>query len=634
MAKRNLGRYQALATLALFYIALSAVSRLVLWAQFGAADGVPLLALPRILGIGLINDSVELLYLLAPFSLYLFLVSQRWHDSRWHKLLVGAGSFLTLFGMLYLAATEYFFFEEFDARFNLVAVDYLIYPHEVFIDIWQSYPVAEFLLIDGLLSAMLLWFLWPWLTATDASHTKLRQRSKVFAAHSALLGIVIAYFSTNTLANDDNRAVNELSINGISSFFQAAHTNELDYTHYYRTGNDKALWQRLTAELTKDGSRLTGAEGHLDRHHTAKPNGLGKLNVVVIVEESLGAHFVGAYGATQGLTPNFDKLAGQGLLFTRTYASGTRTVRGLEAITASLPPIPSESVLKRPGNEHIANWGETMRRLGYQTSFIYGGYGYFDNMNYFYGNNGFDIFDRSNIENPKFANIWGVSDEDLFDNAVAYFDKRAQEKKPFFSVIMSTSNHKPYTFPAGIPNVPTEGGGRDAGVRYADYAIGHLFDLAKTKPWYNNTVFVIVADHDARVYGKQQIPITNYEIPLLILAPGHLQPARIDTITAQIDIAPTVLGLLGMDYTAPFFGVDVLALNGASHPVFFNHNHDVALMLDDEVAVLGLGKSVDTYHYDRINNTLIPVPARQALVDLATAYYQTGFNQFEKHLYK
>lgn len=165
--------------------------------------------------------------------------------------------------------------------------------------------------------------------------------------------------------------------------------------------------------------------------------------------ESFGAEFSRLYGSPRDLTPNFDAFAQRGLWFSNAYASGTRTVRGLEALAASFPPIPTVSILRRPGNDGIATWGRVMRELGYETSFLYGGYGYFDDMNAFYAGNGFQVLDRNDIEQVRFENIWGVSDEDLFDLALRHASEQHAGGKPFFSIVMTTSNHKPYTFRPG-----------------------------------------------------------------------------------------------------------------------------------------------------------------------------------------
>ncbi|MGH8239786.1 MAG: LTA synthase family protein, partial [Steroidobacteraceae bacterium] len=276
-----------------------------------------------------------------------------------------------------------------------------------------------------------------------------------------------------------------------------------------------------------------------------------------------------------------------------------------------------------------------MRANGYHTSFLYGGYGYFDNMNYFFSHNGFAVRDREQIEKPvRFENIWGVADEDLFDSALHYFDGLAQGGRPFFSIIMTTSNHKPFTFRAGVPGVLPKGGGRESGVRYADFAQGYFLRQARQHAWFNDTLFVVVADHGARVYGREEIPLKSYEIPLLFYSPGHLRPGEVDALTTQIDIAPTVLGLLGFSYAAPFFGEDVLHARRAEHRVaFFSHNHDVALYQDGELAILGLNKSIEDVFYDPATDSYRPAPANPALNDLAVAYYQTAFELFRHHRY-
>jgi phosphoglycerol transferase MdoB-like AlkP superfamily enzyme len=395
----------------------------------------------------------------------------------------------------------------------------------------------------------------------------------------------------------------------------------------------------LTTELAKGGGQfINPTEKSLTRRFDKNPQGLGKLNVVIIVEESFGAEFIGAYGDTRRLTPEFDQLAQQGMLFTQTWATGTRTVRGLEAITLSFPPIPSESVIKRPENENMANWGKIMQEYGYQSSFLYGGYGYFDNMNYFYAHNGFVVHDRNDINSPKFTNIWGVSDEDLFRHAILYYDQLQTQQIPFFSIVMTTSNHKPFTFPTGIPNVPPKGGGREAGIRYADYALGKFFSEVKHHDWFQNTLFVVVADHGARVYGKSEIPLYSYRIPLLFLSLKHITPTRVDRAISQIDIAPTVLGLLGLAYEAPFFGQNVLQLPSDQPSVLpFNHNYVVALMQDNELALLDLNQVAFREQYDPKDNSFTMLQTdrgQDSRINLAIAYYQIAFEQFKHHLYR
>lgn len=625
------------------YLVLSSLLRLLLWARFGVADSVPVSILPEIFAVGLINDSVQLVYLLLPLTLFLVIFPQAHRG--WPRRLLALGLWTMLVGMLFVGASEYFFFEEFDSRFNLVAVDYLIYPTEVIGDIGDEYPVAPLLLAFAALAALATRLMLRQPAGRPLLQRQPARAVRVAALFAHLLGIatVTLFWTAQTLSPFANRAANELAANGPARFFAAFNNNHIDYPVFYRTGETRHLLQELADDLTPGGGEFVDlAAGDVTRRFAADSAGLGKLNVVMVVEESLGAEFVGAYGATRGLTPNFDRLARDGVLFTHAFATGTRTVRGLEALTASFPPIPSESIIKRKGNQGIATWGKTMNALGYRSSFLYGGYGAFDNMNPYFRDNGFAISDRSEIRNPQFANIWGVSDEDLFRHAVRYFDAEARSGQPFFSVIMTTSNHKPFSFPEGVDGVKARGGGRSAGARYADHALGQFVEAARHRPWFGDTLFVFVADHDARVYGKANLPLNTYEIPLLLYAPQHLPPGRVDTLTSQIDVAPTVLGLLGLPYQAPFFGQNVLDWpTDRPRTLLFNHNHDVAALSGNHLCILGLRKTAHCERYRRTPGApgeatthFEPIADDAALIELATAYYQTAYELFTEQRYR
>jgi len=628
------GRFRPLWTTAILYLALACLLRIVLWGAFGHRFEVSLLQLPVLLLLGAVNDLIVLPPLLLPLSLVLLLAPSWRNESSSRRVLTHMFSVLFIFGLIYFSFTQYFFFDEFNSRFNLVAVDYLVYPHEVFVNIWQTYHVLWFLLITGLLAGILQFVLASWLVRPQMTRVPFSSRLKFFGLHALLVVLVLVVFSTDTLALFSNRVANEITANGISSFFRALHTNELDYNQYYRTIDRAAAFSILDKELRLTGQREDASLNDLNRTFSGYSDGLGKLNIVIVVEESFGAQFVGAYGDTRGLTPCFDRLARRGIVFANAYASGTRTVRGLAAIVTSLPPIPSEGIMKRPGSEHIANWGSLLQRQGYQTSFLYGGHGIFDNMNHFFSTNGFAISDLAEIKEITHRNIWGVCDEDLFRHAMHYYAQAASAGRPFFSVIMTTSNHQPYTFPENIPGVPSSGGGRLAGVRYADYALGRFIDQAGKTCWGKNTLFIVVADHDARVYGSELVPMRHYRIPLLMLAPGRLQPRVVQTRIGQMDIAPTVMGLLGLPFTAPFYGQDVLHWPaGKERSILVNHGRDVALLSGRKLVVLGLHKSATVFDYDARTYDIHKAAPDPALVDLATAYYQTAFDLFEFHHY-
>jgi phosphoglycerol transferase MdoB-like AlkP superfamily enzyme len=630
-----LARFRPLNLLVVIYIAIGAALRVVLWWEFGRGQHVEWATLSWILPAGVVADLLQCMDLLVPFAIFLWLTPDHWYKSRTLRALLFTGTGLFVFACSFLAIVEYFFFQEFDARLNLVAVDYLMYPTEVIGDIRSEYPVVTVALACAVFALSMLVLLRGTLLRGTARRTQFNQRSSAFSAFAAALVATIIAPVGYAPALSDNRVANEIAANGTSTFLSALRTNEIDYHAHYASHDAAANLRALSTQLAEGGGTFTRlSEGRVNRAFAGTPKGLGKLNVVVIASESFGAEFSKLYGSEHDWTPEFDAFARRGVWFSHMYASGTRTVRGLEAIATSLPPIPSVSVVRRPNNENIANWGSVMKRHGYDASFLYGGYGYFDNMNYFFSHNGFEVRDRRDIPKPvRFENMWGVSDEDLFDMALSHFDALNRTGRPFFSIIMTTSNHKPFTFRVGVPGVKPSGGGRESGVRYADFAQGYFLREAQKHAWFDNTLFVVVADHGARVYGRAEIPLKSYEIPMLFYAPKHLTPGVVDTLTTQIDIAPTVLGLLGLPYEAPFFGQDALHASTQHRIAFFSHNHDVALYEDGTLAILGLGKSIQDVAYDRVTDTYHPVPPQPRLNNLAVAYYQTAYELFHAHRY-
>jgi phosphoglycerol transferase MdoB-like AlkP superfamily enzyme len=625
------GRFRLWGALAALYLVVSTATRATLFAVAVAAQQAQASDIAGVFTIGFLYDVVTALYLFAPLALYLAIVPEKIYRARWHRGLLAVLTTVTVFGLLYLGAVEYFFFDEFNARFNFVAVEYLIYPHEVFVNIWDSYPVAKVLAVAGLLTAISIWMLRGVFSAKEQAISG-RERVVAGAMLAVLLSVAHAGINFETGRYSDNRVVNELVLNGVYAFFSAAAHADLDYPAFYLTLSDEEADKRVREVVAPQGKFLSYGE-HLERQVDAR--GANKpLNVIVLLEESLGAEFVGAYGDQRGLTPNLDRLARSSLMFEHAYATGTRTVRGMEAVTASFPPVPAESIVKRPGNAGLFNWSTVMSKNGYTPTFIYGGYGTFDNMNAFFGSNGYKVIDRTDMDEPRFENIWGVSDEDLFRNAIGVFDRQHASAEKIFSVIMSTSNHKPFTFPEGVPGVPTEGGGRDAGIRYADYAIGKFFEMARTRPWFDDTLFVIVADHGARVYGRENIPVPTYEIPLLLYSPKHLQPRHVQTLTSQIDVAPTVLGLLNIDYESIFFGVDVLHDAWPGRLIPLNHNRDVALFDGENIVELNFRKTATQLRYDHDTGSQTAIPLNPERLKDTIAVFQEGYELYDEGKYR
>jgi phosphoglycerol transferase MdoB-like AlkP superfamily enzyme len=353
-------------------------------------------------------------------------------------------------------------------------------------------------------------------------------------------------------------------------------------------------------------------------------------NVVLVTVESLSAEFVGAYGNVQGLTPNLDRLMAEGVRFDRFFATGTRTVRGLEAFSLGVPPVPGQSIVRRPGNQHLSTLGEILEQQGYATYFIYGGYGVFDNMNAYFRGNGYAIVDRTDFApaSVAFANVWGVADESLFANATAVVDRAHAQGRPFFAHVMTTSNHRPFTYPDGLIDIPSPGA-REGVVKYTDYAIGRFIAEARTKPWFDDTLFVITADHCASVAAKTRLPIAGYRIPLLLYAPKLAQPAVVTHVASQIDVPPTILDLVGIAGAERFFGQGLFEPSPGAR-AFVSNYQELGYYKNDVLTVLLPRRQVQSFAIDPATLAATPIPVVSELRDEAIAYYQTAAHAFRQ----
>jgi phosphoglycerol transferase MdoB-like AlkP superfamily enzyme len=350
-------------------------------------------------------------------------------------------------------------------------------------------------------------------------------------------------------------------------------------------------------------------------------------NVVMISIESYSADFMKAFGNKDNITPHLDSLAQYSIFFKKLFASGTRTVRGLEALSLALPPSSGQSIVKRPNNENLFSLGSVFKSKGYITQYIYGGYSYFDNMKYFFGNNDYTVIDREALKESEvhYQNIWGVADEDLFTLAGKTLDNNFAQGKPFFSQIMTVSNHRPFTYPEGRIDISPETHSREGAVKYTDYAIGRFLKESSTKPWYNNTIFVIVADHCAGSAGNVELPVTGYHIPLLIFAPGIIkQPQVVERMTAQIDIPPTILGMLRFNYKSKFFGQDIFNLPEGKEKAFISTYQGLGFLQGDRLVIQSPVKKVKQFKPDFETGSAVEEKIDEALEKKAIAYYQVA----------
>ena len=562
--------------------------------------------------------SIVMLYWVVTFGLRVFVPRMR---RGWTRVWMAVILFIYVGVALLNSVGEYFFWNEFAVRYNFIAVDYLVYTSEVIGNILESYPIVPLSLMLLAVTGVLTWALF---------RRDIRKSDDLYAGgrkwlaalvYTAAAGLATAWLALSaSWQQSENVYYNELQANGPVRFFDAFMKNRLDYKKFYITLPD--------GEAAAIVRGIYGSEGRNERT-IATDSIVSTPNIVLITMESMSADYMERFGNKAGLTPNLDSLYRRSVAFDRMIACGNRTVRGLEALTLSIPPSAGQSLIKRPEQKERRSIGSVLRERGYRTMFFYGGKSYFDNMGPFFAGNGYEVIDKDSYkpEEIKFSNIWGVCDEDSYDRMLTDLDATAREGKPFFAHMMTISNHRPYTYPEGRIAIPPTSKSREGGVMYADYALGRFMRMAARKPWFDNTVFVIVADHCASSAGGTELPLEKYHIPALIYAPRLFAPRTVEQTVSQIDIMPTLLSMLGMGYRSTFYGTDVLS-ESYQPRAFLATYQDLGYLQGDTLTVLSPVKRVRQFVIAPTEENKLHTVAAEtvdsALVRRAAAMYQTA----------
>jgi phosphoglycerol transferase MdoB-like AlkP superfamily enzyme len=585
-------------------------------------------ALIKIYAVGLFFDVITSFLAVIPVAVYLTLMPDkvlRWKPSRYLAL---AGYFAAVFLVLFDTVADWLFWEEFGSQFNFLVVDYLLYTREMIGNAMESYPVKTIMGIILLVTIIVVFLTRkPFLMIKGPS--TFGQRLKTGLMHLLIPCLFLIFVSRSWADISQNQYNNELAKNNLLGLVTAFFNNSIDYEKFYLTEKDTRVLAHVKDLLKTDYSRYINDDKDDITRTITSPGAEIKKNVIVLVVESLSARYLGIFGDKAHLTPNLDALAGESLLFRNLYATGTRTTRGLEAIAMSVPPTPGRSLIKRPKNRNLFTIGQVLKKKGYETKFMYGGFGYFDNMNGFFSGNGFEIVDRSSLSQDEntFATIWGVCDENLFDRVLKEGDKSFSHNKPFLSIVMTTSNHRPYAYPQKI-DIPS-GSGRSGAVKYTDYAIGRFIRQAREKPWFKDTVFAIVADHCAGSSGRVEVPVHRYHIPLIIYSPGFVKAGECASLCSQIDVGPTLLGLLSISYESRFFGVNVL--RSPPGRAFLGTYQKLGLLTDGKLTLLKPGKKADGYRVGPDDSQSKATLEKGLLFDTVT-YYQAASYLLKHHL--
>lgn len=637
-------RFSTLKAFVLLFLILSFIVRssFLIW-NFSEVDK-GFISLGHTFLIGFLFDLATISFFTIPYLIYLLVVPKRLYGSVVDRVVTYLGFSIGVLIILFSFFGEFTFWDEFQRRFNFIAVDYLIYTYEVVKNVNESYPLP--ILIAAMLILVLLSIFIVskrgYFQSTFTSETSFLP--KVYAAVPWVVTAVISvlFIANNKADFSENRYNNELAKAGIYSFFSAFRNNELPYRDFYKTIPTEQAYTNLKSVYSDAGDSLIDPQANAIYRKIVNRDSTGKEtrpNVIFICVESLSGDFLKTFGNENNITPTLDSLATNSLFFENLYATGTRTVRGMEAITLSIPPTPGRSIVKRENNQGLFTIGEVFKEKGYERNFFYGGDGYFDNMNTYFGSNGFNIIDRgrgflldgsitttrTNIDDNEvtFENAWGICDMDLYNKVLKEADKAHDGGKPFFDFVMTTSNHKPYTYPEGTIDIPS-GTGRDGAVKYTDYAIHEFLKRAKQKSWYKNTVFVIMSDHCASSAGRWELDVKNYHIPAFIINLTNQSPKKVSKLASQIDLFPTLFAQLNWDYDSNLFGQNILKMETADERAFIGNYRKLGLLKGKKVMILDEQNNANFYSWNPVDNSLSLEPLSEEFMNRTVSYYEVA----------
>jgi len=523
-----------------------------------------------------------------------------------------------------------------------LAFEYLAYPYEIAGFLLGSYAVLYSLLGLALLTLLVQWpFIKPLRTAI---RTRLRrkQRAKVLLGTLVWLLVLLPLLFKGPFGTRDSRYMDDLASNGFFNVLHIMTIQEDRFAPFYpsmEAGDALALSkQQVNSSNTQFSA---GPDSPVPFSHYVdngeKPR---NLNVVLVIEESFGSLYTESAYAQRHISPNLQKLRKEGLYFNNLFATGTRTARGLEAILTSLPPLAGGATIKREQSEGMGSLATVLNEAGYHSSFFYAGHSRFDSIGPFTASIGFDeVLDIRQIEDQSFTTVWGVADEYLFGQALKYMDQQSdsEEQEPQFLTLLTVSNHIPYDIPEGRIDPERPAASNERSAAYADWAFYQFIEQAREKPWFDNTVFVFVADHAPRIDSDGFIPATNYRIPLLFYSPANIQPKELATLGSSIDLGPTLLGLLGISYQSSFFGADLNRVDPNAGRALMEHNFAMALMEpqdeENKMTVLMHKEPPRAYRLTE-GDAQVAVSVDKPSLDKTIAIFQTAHQLFYSQQYK
>ncbi|MBL1320461.1 MAG: sulfatase-like hydrolase/transferase [Methylophaga sp.] len=601
--------------------ALQSILRAILyWRNDELTTDIPVGEIVNSFLVGMRFDFIVIAYVMIPLVLFLL------YPAGLNKKIGRIYLIIIALIITFLAIMELDFYHEFHVRLNSLVFQYIQEdPETVASMVWNGFPVVRYLLIIGFITGLFAWLLTKISRYLD---DKTQGKSLYVIRCVAFLVVLVltALAARGTLRHgpplrwgdafhSDYLFANHLALNGSFTLIKAviaeSHKGEEQKKWLSKMDMDSAekIVQKLL--LTERDTVINSEFSPVyRRYHSPVPLPKKPLNVVFILMESFNGAFVGSLGHDYGITPEFDKIRKQGVLFDHFFSNGTHTHQGMFASMACFPNLPGyETLMQLPqGDTKFAGILKVINDRNYKSYYIYNGDFAWDNQNGFFGGQGMQTFiGRHDFINPKFSDpTWGVSDEDMFDRAAQEL-KKIPKDQPFFAFLQTLSNHTPYALPDPLPvERVTEFGGLNehlTAMRYADWALGQFFKKIQHDGFYKNTIFVLVGDHGFGT-NKQvtDMDLMRFNVPLLVIAPDILKnhDATNSIVGSQVDIVPIMAGLLGGDSSISCWGRDLLNVSDAGFAMIkpSSSDHTTAFIQGDKLLVKSPNLPEKLYNYN------------------------------------
>ena len=536
--------------------------------------------------MGVVFDTlVSFTIMFFPFVIYsvlrTFSLKNTWilRGVHYTMMLIFSASFL-------LCSADIPFFSFFYSRLNAVVFD------------WADTSGITFSIVGGywyffLLYGAICWF-FIWLCGkslkkyvlTDQNANPYFSKLSAFTSFGLVALLIFTFvkrvestnnFDVNAVNFSEYAYPNQITLNPAYTFTKSLYTikKDPDVFKFKMMQEDTAI-NIVRRQLGLEGEWLNGSPLARKVSFDSPPQ---YHNVVLVLMESMSGHYLSRFnylpqenGQPLSLTPFLDSLSEQSIFFDNFFSSGVHTSNGIYSTLTGYPIIPGQHPLQRNPEEKYNNLPQILRGQGYQTTFFFTHDKRFDNMSAFLSNNGYDQqYSEESYPKADIGNTWGVPDHKMLNFALPKINDMAAKGKPFFTTLLTVSHHAPFFLPKDIKINYKSQKVEHQIVEYSDWALRNFMEQASKQAWYDNTIFVFVADHGIMTgVNHYDLPLSMTHIPLFIYAPKLVKSEVKKSVGGQIDVSETILGLLHIPHVNNTFGIDLL--RGEREAIFFQND--------------------------------------------------------------